>query len=73
MAGDSELDSLDSAKYIFLRGLSEPRANSLHLVVQEAVVNPAGLPAFHPELPELAEILKILLRLNPPTLAGLSN
>jgi hypothetical protein len=58
MAGDSELDSLDSAKYIFLRGLSEPRANSLHLVVQEAVVNPAGLPAFHPELPELAEILK---------------
>ena len=58
MAGNWELDSLDSAKYIFLRELSEPRANSLHLVVQEAVVNPAGIGALHPELPELAEILK---------------
>jgi len=37
-----ELDSLDSAEYLYLRELSEPRDNSLRLVVQEAVVNPAG-------------------------------
>jgi hypothetical protein len=53
-----ELDSLDSAKYLYLRELSELRDNSLRLVVQEAVVNPSGLVQPHPELPELEEILK---------------
>jgi hypothetical protein len=58
MAGNPELECLDSAKYIYLRELSEPRDNSLHVVMQEAVVNPAGLVASHAGLPELAEILK---------------
>jgi hypothetical protein len=53
-----ELDSLDSAKYLYLRELSEPRDNSLRLVVQEAVVNPSRLVQPHPRLPELEEILK---------------
>ena len=53
-----ELGSLDSAKYLYLRELSEPRDNSLRLVVQEAVVNPSGLVQSHPDLPELEEILK---------------
>ena len=52
----SELDSLDLVKYLYLRGLSEPRDNSLRLVVQEAIVNPDGVVRPHPELPELAEL-----------------
>jgi hypothetical protein len=59
MSNKLELDSLDSAKYLYLRELSEPRDNSLRLVVQEAVVNPIGSVRFsHSELPELEEILK---------------
>jgi hypothetical protein len=59
MSNKLELDSLDSAKYLYLRELSEPRDNSLRLVVQEAVVNPAGsIRSSHPELPELGEILR---------------
>jgi hypothetical protein len=53
-----ELDFLDSTKYLYLRELSEPRDNSLRLLVQEAVVNPAGLVRSHPGLPELEEIMK---------------
>jgi hypothetical protein len=49
-------DLLDSGKYLYLRELSEPRDNSLRLVVQEAVANPAGVLRLHPELPELAEL-----------------
>jgi hypothetical protein len=56
MANQLELESLNSAKYLYLRELSEPRDNSLCLVVQEAVVNPDGLVRPHPELPELAEL-----------------
>ena len=54
-----ELDALNSAKYLYLRGLrelSEPRDNSLRLVVQEAIVNPDALVRSHPELPELEEL-----------------
>jgi hypothetical protein len=58
MALRTELDSLNSAKYLFLRELTEPRDNSLRLVVQEAVVNPIGIVRPHPELPELNEILR---------------
>ena len=59
MSNKLELDSLDSAKYLYLRELSEPRDKSLRLVVQEAVVNPTGsVRSSHPELPELEEILK---------------
>jgi hypothetical protein len=36
-----ELQLLNSAKYLFLRALSEPRDNSLRLLVDEAVVNRA--------------------------------
>jgi|ERR1700719_104477 hypothetical protein len=58
MADRLELKVLDSAKYLYLRELSEPRDNSLRVVVQEAVVNPAGIVGIHPELPELEEVLR---------------
>jgi len=59
MANQLELDSLNSANYLYLRELSEPRDNSLRLVVQEAVVNPVGsIGSSYPELPELEEILR---------------
>jgi hypothetical protein len=59
MTNRLELDSLDSAKYLYLRELSEPHDNCLRLVVQEAVVNPASsIRSSHPELPELDEILR---------------
>ena len=57
MANRLELDSLDSAKYLYLRELSEPRDNSLRLVVQEAVVNPSGVVRSHHELPEAGKIM----------------
>jgi hypothetical protein len=53
-----ELDFLDSAKYLYLRELSEPCDNSLRLVVQEAVANPDGQVGPHPDLPELARLLE---------------
>jgi hypothetical protein len=53
-----ELDALNSAKYLYLRELSEPRDNSLRLVEKEAIVNPDGLFHPHPELPELEEVLR---------------
>jgi len=53
-----ELNALNSAKYLYLRELSEPRDNSLRLVVQEAIANPDGVVHPHPELPELEEILR---------------
>src|ERR1700722_3066356 len=57
MADKLELDSLDSAKYLYLRELSEPQDNSLRFV-REAVVNPAGSVFPHPDAPELDEILR---------------
>jgi hypothetical protein len=54
----SATDFLDSAKYLYLRELTEPRDNSLRLVVQEAAVNPAGVVRPLPERPELAELLR---------------
>jgi hypothetical protein len=58
MANELERNSLDSAKYLYLRELSEPRDNSLRLVVQEAVVNPAGIGrSSYPVLPESKEIM----------------
>jgi hypothetical protein len=56
MSNIPEFDSLNSVKYLFLRHLSEPRDNSLRLVVEEAVVNrltPASVPGDHPELDEI--------------------
>ena len=54
-----ELDSLDSVGYLYLRELSEPRDNSLRLVVDEAISNLSGsvrADQLHPA--ELAEMLK---------------
>ena len=59
MADELEPGSLESAKYLYLRELSEPQDNSLRLVVQDAVVGPAGAGrAFDTRLPELQEIMK---------------
>lgn len=52
----TDMNFLDSAKYLYLRELTEPRDNSLRLVVQEALVNPSGVVRSHPELPELGEL-----------------
>lgn len=51
---------LDSVQYLYLRELSEPRDNSLRLVVEEAVVNHSGLARVTPELlsSELASVFK---------------
>lgn len=58
MSGSPELDSLDSIKYLYLRELSEPRDNSLRIIVDEAVENRSAPSPVPPDLPELAEILK---------------
>ena len=52
----SEFDLLNNIKYLYLRDVSEPRDNSLRVVVQEAVANPLG--ALRADRPELAEIMK---------------
>ena len=44
------VEQLESVQYLYLRELSEPRGNSLKLVVQEAVVNRSGTARFDPEL-----------------------
>ncbi len=58
MSGSPELDSLNSVKYLYLRELSEPKDNSLRIVVDEAVDNRSAPSPVHPDLPELREILK---------------
>ena len=55
MFGSPELSSLNSVKYLYLRELSEPRDNSLRIIVDEAVVNRSAPSVVHPELPESAE------------------
>ncbi len=53
MSGDPDFDALNSVKYLSLRELTEPRDNSLRIVIDEAVVNrPAQ--ARLPDPPELA-------------------
>jgi len=58
MAASPELSSLDSTKYLYLRELTEPRDNSLRLVVQEAVVVHGGYvrPQELPELERLSSL-----------------
>jgi hypothetical protein len=56
MAASPELSIFDSTKYLYLRELTEPRDNSLRLVVQEAVVNFSGLVRPYPERPESTEL-----------------
>jgi hypothetical protein len=59
MIDGTDLDALNSAKYLYLRELSEPRDNSLRMVVQEAVVHRDGVTrAPLSDLPELTALLK---------------
>jgi hypothetical protein len=59
MSEDAALEALNAAKYLYLQQLTEPRDNSLRIVVQEAVVNRSGqVRSDLPDLPELAKILK---------------
>jgi hypothetical protein len=59
MSGSSELNSLNSVKYLCLRELSEPSDNSLRLVVEEEVIGrAASATSVQANLPELAEIMK---------------
>ena len=58
MSTNPEFDSINSVKYLYLRELSEPRDNSLRLVVQEAVDNRSAPPSVRSEVPEFANILK---------------
>lgn len=63
MHADNPLESLNAVKYVYLLELSEPRDNSLRLVVEEAVVNRSGVAQLSaPELsglsPELTSLLE---------------
>ena len=58
MFGSPEFESLNSVTYLYLRELSEPKDNSLRLVVDEAVPNQSAAKPTLPDLPELEEILK---------------
>jgi hypothetical protein len=59
MPNVAEIEQLNSVQYLYLRDLSEPRDNSLKLVVEEAIVNRGGTGRFElSELPELAAIRK---------------
>jgi hypothetical protein len=59
MDASPDFNLLDSVKYLYLRELSEPRDNSLRLVVDEATDIPSSSARVdHLGLPELAEILK---------------
>ena len=51
----AKVDQLNSVQHLYLRELSEPRDNSLKLVVEEAVVNRSGI--VRPNLPELEAIM----------------
>jgi hypothetical protein len=50
MPNATPVEQLNSVQYLYLRQLAEPRDNSLTAVVEEAVVNRAGVASFHPEL-----------------------
>ena len=58
MSSSPEFDFLNSAKYLFLRELSEPRDNSLRLVVPGAVANRSATPSVQSDVPAFAELLK---------------
>jgi hypothetical protein len=52
VSGGDELDSLNSVKYLYLRELTEPRDNSLRIVVEEAVENRSA-PVRFPDRPKI--------------------
>jgi hypothetical protein len=55
---DELLEAVNSAKHLYLRDLSEPRDNSLRIIVEEAVTNASGVVPELNVIPEVAEILK---------------
>jgi len=63
MSKASAIEQLESVQYLYLRELSEPRDNSLKLVVEEAVVNPAG--RVKSGRPDLEAILKDASAIEP--------
>jgi hypothetical protein len=71
MLGSPELHSLSSVKYLYLGALSEPKDNSLCLVVDEAVENRSGpVRLAAPKLPELENTLKDAWRIESTEVCG---
>jgi hypothetical protein len=57
-AGEDELISLNRAKYLFLRDISEPEENSLRLVAEEAIADHTQTVLTPDATSRFAEILK---------------
>ena len=49
---------MNSVQYLYVREISEPRDNSLRIVVEEVVVNRLSVTSIRLESPELAELCK---------------
>jgi hypothetical protein len=56
--GEDEIVSLNEAKYLFLRDISEPEENSLRLVVEEAIADHTQTVSTPDPTSPFAEILK---------------
>jgi hypothetical protein len=56
MTNDTAVERLNSVQYLYLRELSEPRDNSLRVVVEEAIVNHSRV--LGSDMPEPRSILK---------------
>jgi hypothetical protein len=57
MSSPPEFDSLNSVTYLYLRELSEPKDNSLRIVVDEATNNRAETGSVQADIPDLTGIL----------------
>jgi|SRR5580704_2380996 hypothetical protein len=60
--------SLDTAEYLYLRGISEPRDNAVRVIVQEATVNRAKTNSL--ELPGLSDYRQIFPHLSKVASTG---
>jgi len=58
MSDAPEFKSLNSVQFLYLREISEPRDNSLRIVVEEAVANRSSAISVQLEISELADICK---------------
>lgn len=56
MKSDDASEDLNKVRYLYLRELSEPRDNSLRIVVEEAAQNKSRV-VLH-SVPELAQLVK---------------
>jgi hypothetical protein len=65
MIDTTAVEQLESVQYLYLRELSEPRDNSLKLVVEEAVVNRSGTAKFDPELEAVLKDASVLKNASP--------